>query len=167
MSRQVTDHNGKQYNTAAKMCEAYGISYRTYLARIKAGWGLKRSLTTPLHSRAKALNGKSKWKDHKGNEFISAREMCEYWNVVSYTVFCKRIYNRKWSIEDALTKPLHYRLHPSSRKSCKDHLGNKYDSEQEMCDKYGVSLTLFCKRLSRGYTLEKALTKPVRRRVGK
>lgn len=41
---------------------------------------------------------------------------------------------------------------------CEDHLGNKYDSREEMCKEYNVSPSNFCHRLARGWTLAEALT---------
>ena len=38
-----------------------------------------------------------------------------------------------------------------------DHLGNQYGSQKEMCDAYGVSQSLFCKRIERGWTVKEAL----------
>lgn len=44
-----------------------------------------------------------------------------------------------------------------------DHKGQLYCSVERMCWQYGISTTAFYKRLQRGYTLEKALTLPVRK----
>ena len=38
-----------------------------------------------------------------------------------------------------------------------DHKGIEYPSQKAMCDAYGVSQTVFCKRIERGWTLEEAL----------
>jgi hypothetical protein len=47
------------------------------------------------------------------------------------------------------------------RKECKDHLGNAYASITAMCKAYDVKLSTFCKRIQRGWTLEKTLTQKV------
>ena len=47
------------------------------------------------------------------------------------------------------------------KKIYKDHLGNTYNTQKEMCDEYNVPAALFCKRLSRGWSLERALTTAV------
>jgi hypothetical protein len=47
------------------------------------------------------------------------------------------------------------------RKECKDHLGNAYASITDMCKAYDVKLSTFCKRIQRGWTLEKTLTQKV------
>lgn len=44
------------------------------------------------------------------------------------------------------------------RKKCKDHLGNEYDSVQEMCAHYGILCKTYENRIYRGYSQERALT---------
>lgn len=48
---------------------------------------------------------------------------------------------------------------------CTDHLGNTYSSMTEMCNAYNIQLDTFMKRISRGSSLEQALTKPVHPRT--
>jgi len=44
-----------------------------------------------------------------------------------------------------------------------DHLGNTYNSEQEMCERYHISKSIFYLRYHKyNWTLEKALTTPMR-----
>ncbi len=43
---------------------------------------------------------------------------------------------------------------------CKDHLGNIYHTQKEMCATYGINHATLTKRLKMGWTLEMALTKP-------
>lgn len=99
------DHKGKMYKTLRAMAEAWGIEYRTFLARLDAGWTIERALTTPLHQwRNHAV-------DHTGREFTSMRKMAKAWGI-SPGVFFDRLY-MGWSIEKALTtiyrkrKPYH------------------------------------------------------------
>lgn len=40
---------------------------------------------------------------------------------------------------------------------CADHKGNKYDSIQKMCDTYHISVSLYCKRIERGWDVQEAL----------
>ena len=42
----VKDHLGNAFETEKKMCEFYQISYKTYNARKRYGWDLKKILTT-------------------------------------------------------------------------------------------------------------------------
>lgn len=43
-------------------------------------------------------------------------------------------------------------------KECYDHLGNKFESMDEMCKTYGINRTTFNSRIAKGWPLEKALT---------
>lgn len=48
----------------------------------------------------------------------------------------------------------------------KDHLGNTYKAQKEMCDFHGVSYDVYLKRLENGWSLEDSLTKPIKKKVG-
>lgn len=48
---------------------------------------------------------------------------------------------------------------------CEDHLGNRYNNEQEMCDHWGIKRSTFIMRLKAGWSLEDALTNKVNRRT--
>ena len=43
----------------------------------------------------------------------------------------------------------------------KDHLGNEYSSNTEMCKAYKIKLDTFLRRIKRGLSIEEALTHPV------
>jgi len=43
-----------------------------------------------------------------------------------------------------------------------DHLGNKYKSIREMCEKYNISYSAYITRINSGWELERALTYPKR-----
>lgn len=44
--------------------------------------------------------------------------------------------------------------------TCRDHLGNEYPSVPDMCQAYGIPPSTYANRLSRGWTIEQALTVP-------
>lgn len=44
--KKIIDHLGNAFETEKKMCEFYQISYKTYNARKRYGWDLKKILTT-------------------------------------------------------------------------------------------------------------------------
>ncbi len=46
-------------------------------------------------------------------------------------------------------------------KQTKDHLGNIYDSVDDMCKTYGISYNVYNVRRHKGWSLEEALTKPL------
>ena len=50
-----------------------------------------------------------------------------------------------------------------NNKECCDHLGHSYESRQDMAREYGISPSLLCHRLKRGWSLEKTLTTPIKR----
>ena len=91
-------------------------------------------------------------KDHLGNEFPSIGEMCRHYQI-NQSTFNDRI-KKGWSMEKALTAP----LKPGYEISSADHLGNKFSSTKEMCECYSISPTVFCDRIKKGWSLEKALT---------
>ena len=41
----------------------------------------------------------------------------------------------------------------------KDHLGNEFNTQKEMCKYYGVSTTTFRERIKKGWSLKEALTR--------
>ena len=41
---------------------------------------------------------------------------------------------------------------------CYDHLGNEFENKTKMCEHYGVKKRNFEKRISRGWSLKRALT---------
>ena len=45
-------------------------------------------------------------------------------------------------------------------KPCQDHLGNGYPSVTAMCRAYGITKNVYCKRIRKGWTIEKALSPP-------
>lgn len=42
------DHEGRKFDSAAAMCEYWGISYNTYCGRRKKGMSVQRALTAPI-----------------------------------------------------------------------------------------------------------------------
>lgn len=91
--------------------------------------------------------------------------MCAAYRVKISTYEARR--NNGWNLQDCL-ECRNYRTprKPGTTftgKKCEDHTGKQYESIKAMCDAYGIYTSLFYKRLSRGYTLEEALTKPVRK----
>ena len=92
-------------------------------------------------------------KDHKGNEFNSIHEMCEYWGV-PYKTFNGRFYKLKWSLQDCLEAG-----NDVGKRNyvCKDHLGNTYESKVKMCEHWGIDYQVFSQRIHRGWTLQRAL----------
>ena len=69
----------------------------------------------------------------------------------------RRLNIYKWDIEKALTTPT-----KNSSKPITDHKGNWYKSLSEHAEAYGLDRKTITYRLTSGWTLEDALTKPAR-----
>ena len=89
--------------------------------------------------------------DHLGNNFVSVKEMCEYWNIERHTLRLRL--NAGLSLADALTQP---------KKIAIDHLGNEFNSVKGMCEYWGIPYVTFKERIKVNWSIEKALTTPVK-----
>lgn len=91
--------------------------------------------------------------------------MCAAYHVKMPTYETRR--NKGWSLQDCLEGRDYRTLRKMGvgyiGKKCEDHTGKQYESTKAMCDAYGIYPATFCKRMSRGSTIEEALTKPVRK----
>ncbi len=137
--KSYTDHLGNKFNSISEMCEYWNINKDTYRHRIQYGWSLENALTKHV------TQNKRKCIDHLGNEIESMTEMCKYWNI-DRRIFKKRI-KRNWSIKDALTKNKSTTLN----KKCIDHLSNEFNSVEEMCKYYKISVYQYYNRLKHNY----------------
>lgn len=149
------DHLGNEYISLPEMCAKYGITEKIYQSRRRiCKWSLEKTLTTPIQTQP---SNAKKISDHLGNEFASISEMCRYHNV-KRTQFRERV-KKGWDIEKALTEPARV-MNDMSPSACEDHLGNKYQSKNEMCRAYGITRSMLNSRLDLGWSLEETLTKP-------
>ena len=98
----ITDHQGKIFQSQKAMAEHWGIKPLMYSDRIRNGWTKEEALTIPPGGRRDGKNGK-KCCDHEGREFSSCRLMAEYWHI-SPKILSKR-QRSGWSLKDALTLP--------------------------------------------------------------
>lgn len=154
LSRNCTDHTGRSFASKADMCKHWKIPSDIYFSRLGIGWSQEKALTTPVNSKPK--NAKE-ITDHEGNRFLSISDMCKHWNMTRST------YNARiksgWSAKDALTTP--QKQVNITKQTWQDHLGNQYESLNQMCKTYGITHHTFYTRLNRlGWTLEKSLTTP-------
>ena len=144
----VTDHKGNKFVSQKQMCSHYGVAQVTFYNRLSRGWSLEEA----LEGKAPNFNKSTAVTDHKGNKFKSERQMCKHYGV-GISLFNYRL-KHGWSLEEAL----------EGRESSvgrgipvTDHNGNKFDSKKQMCDYYGVGVSLFNYRLKHGWSLEEAL----------
>jgi hypothetical protein len=142
-TRFIKDHKGNIYSCIEEMCKAYNISKKQYLINIRNNCSIEEALTTITETDV--------IKDHKGNVYRSINEMCRTYGITKTTLRSRL--ELGWTLAEILERP--QKLHPE--KTVKDHLGNKYNSVNEMLEHYGISHIKYMERLKRGYTLEQAL----------
>ncbi len=152
-SKPCEDHIGNHFVSEAEMAKHYGIPYNTLRDRIRRGYSVEEALTTPVVDINYASPKSST--DHKGNVFVSEKEMCRHYGIDRSTFKQRRL--RGMSLEDALTMPASTPVHIPAKK-CTDHLGNSFDSIKAMCRHYGVNNTTYRVRLRNGWSVEDALT---------
>ncbi len=150
-SKECYDHLGNRYNSILEMCDAYGIDGSTFRSRIKSGLSLEEALTKGF-----IQPGSKECYDHLGNKYNSILEMCAKYNITD-SAYRSRI-RRGWNKKDALTKPFCIN---GFDKTCYDHLGNKFNTQKDMCIAYGIEASTFRTRISSGLSLEEALTSPL------
>ena len=93
-------------------------------------------------------------KDHLGIIYKTKTEMCRAWGITHISTLDRRL-ARGLSLEEALTYDS--KNNHNIAKPCTDHLGNVFDSENSMCQTWGVSRTVYRKALAEGYSSGEAL----------
>lgn len=94
-------------------------------------------------------------KDHLGNDYPSIKSMCAHWKIQPETYTRRRnVYGL--SLKEALTRPVKH----NGGQRCSDHIGKKYRSRTSMCRYWNIDRKLFEYRISHGWSLEDALTRP-------
>ena len=151
-NKPCKDHLGKEYPSISAMVEAYGLTFYNYAKRIRRGWSLERTLTTPVKTKPLEI----RVTDHKGNKYPSVCAMARAYGIQDSTLRVRFRYG--WNIEKALTAPV------GSSHMTRDHKGNVYSSAVEMAEAYGIPVGTYWTRIGNGWDLEKALTTPVKNR---
>lgn len=156
MAEPCKDHLGNEYPSIEAMLKHYGLARTTFWNRInRAGWSLERALTEPAGSGGRPRADKSPVTDHLGNEYPDIKSLCKAYGV-PYSTYSDRTSRLGWDKKKALTTPTGKR----SPQPCKDHLGNEFPSKEAMLRHYGIPKISLDYRLSKGWSLEKALTTP-------
>jgi hypothetical protein len=115
------------------------------------------------------------WTDHLGNKYNKVKDMTNTYSV-PYQTFKNRL-KAGWNLEQALTTPIpdkYKRLRKNASEdvsvaenisdaSAVDHLGNRYNTVEEMCTHYDIPVSIFQIRIREKWNLERALTTPVPR----
>ena len=145
----ITDHLGIKYASTDAMCANYNLPKQTYYVRkSKGNMTLEQILTTPVRApkreHTNPLTG-----EHYSSDVQLAKALG-----VSRSCITSRI-SRGCNEE---------KLHaPKLKYDTVDHLGNPYDSEAKMCQKYNILPCTYYARIRNGWSKEKALTTPVKK----
>ena len=105
--REVVDHKGNSYRSVAQMARSYGISSITLHERLKRGWSIEESLTTPVDTSNYRKSKKImniRVKDHLGNWYDSYYALAKAYGL-SFSTLYGRVAKLGWSIEKALLTP--------------------------------------------------------------
>lgn len=146
------DHLNNEYESIEQMCKRYKISRETFESRLSSGWNLEKALKTPVNKR------NIKYKDHKGQEFKDIKEMCKHWKI-EITTFSSRV-NRGWTVQEALETPIGTKL--KRGKECVDHLGNKFNSIQKMCEYWNITPSAYKARKLANWNEKEIFETPMR-----
>lgn len=160
--KSCTDHTGMHFGSISEMCRYWGVSPSRYYARRKAGYTVEMSLIGNFNL---AGRGRSKVvKDHLGVEHLSIVDMCKAWGIHTKTYENRR--RLGYNLREALTMPIkQYSAGKGGRRAgsyVKDHLGNIYRTTRVMCEVYGINVDTYRSRVRSGWSVERALTTPVR-----
>ncbi len=102
--RGTTDHRGRWFSSITAMCQHYGISRMEYYSRLRQGWSLKETLTTPRNTKYSRRG----MVDFQGLVWSSDVAMCDYYGT-DYRAYKGRVKNG-WPQKKALLTPVAHRL---------------------------------------------------------
>lgn len=154
-TKQCIDHLGNTFPSESAMCKHYGIATSTFQNRRD---NLHMSLEDALTKKPENhTNSRQKCKDHLGNEFPSKDAMCKHWGIPKQVYFGR--IKLGWKLEDILTKPLDYK---GGAKPVSDHTGQIFETIGLMCEHWNMPRTTYNARIKKGWSIEKALTTPVK-----
>ena len=154
MCKKTLDHLGNEFISEIEMCKHYGINKGTYRNRIRNGWSKEDALS----KEARNITYAPVFVDHLGNTYKNQQTMCEHYKIEQDVFFRRKEHG--WSLEDALTKPVREK---NNDPILIDHLGNVFLSQSKMCEHYKIDISTFRWRISKGMSLEDALTTPVKK----
>ena len=146
-----TMFDGIDYGTFQNLCRSKGVGESTVRARLDRGVELSEALK-PTNKTVQVVT------DHLGNIFEDKNQKCEFHHINPFT-YDSRI-RKGWSEEKALTTPVKQIEKHDRAKSVFDHEGNEFSSIKEKCEFWDIPYNIYNERIKRGYSEEKALTKP-------
>jgi len=137
-AKPCMDHLGNNYTSKSEMASAYNLTLGVYNSRIRNGWTQEKALTIPIGQGYKSRLGVKVVVD--GIEYNNRREYARA-SGLNFSAVASRAF-RTGSV--VLRKV---------DRVC-DHLGNSFDTVQEMCDYHKQSYRLYHSRLHQGKSLE-------------
>ena len=141
----IIDPDGREFMNLDAMCAHWDISKSQYILNIRNGLDLRRALTETTERPDTPT-------DHLGNRYPSINAMCRAYGITKTTLRARL--ELGWTLEQILSHP----ENNSHLIQCTDHLGNRFRSQKDMLDAYGVSHATYKHRLSKGFSLEQSLS---------
>jgi hypothetical protein len=135
------------------MLRAWDIPWNVYTYRISHGYTIEEILKN-IPSKATGFSVAKRCVDDDGKVYRSFSELASNCGLARATLR-KRL--KRMPLKEAKVKPVKYKK-SSSYRNVRDHLGNKFKSQKEMAEHWGVNFATFQSRVIRGFSLEKSLT---------
>ncbi len=147
------EYKGIKYSSIKKACEALGLPHTTIRKRIRTGWTIEKALSIPVITRDSNTTVV-----YNEKEYSSKKQLCNELGV-NYDAVIKRMSDYGYSLEDAVTKNI-----KGKNERIVEYNGKTYASISDLCKKYGIKKHIIYSRMSKGMTLEEAMSKPIKER---
>lgn len=153
-TNHILEYKG-EFKTIEEWASITGIEYGTLWNRINLGWDVEKALTEPIRETERFYT-------YKGIS-LTLKEWGKKVGISHRTLY-NRINNYKWSIEKALTEPIDNTI-------CKEKLYSfnmKSLTLRQWAEELNMNYETLASRIyKRKWTIEKALTTPVKKRTTK
>lgn len=156
---KVKGEDGREYRSLSAYCKGTGKSVwaieRRYKKAVRSG-GID-NIDLVSGANESFLDGRCKnVVDHLGNKFRSETDMCKHYGVQVCT------FRKRRAKGNSLEVSLYNGNLTKTGKIYYDHLGNSYFSLKSLCETYNISTCTYLSRVKTGWSIEKALTVPVK-----
>lgn len=150
--KALADKDGTSLSQRARDAGTKPATVRQRLATGKMN--LEDALNKPLRT----------WQvdDGMGNAYRNQEEMCNAYSLSINTYRTRRL--RGMDKITALTTPVNGQKSHIKLGYVEDYQGHQYETNAQMCAKYGITLSTFLSRRQNGWDLESALTRPLNRK---
>ena len=147
--KKCRDHTGRGFNSVTAMSEFWGFPADTVADRLRKGWPVERALTTPFHGKFRSVVD-----PESGYVYPSISECARATGLSIATIFTRRRTGR------ADLAGYAGRLNSTP---ARDHTGREFPSIAAMAEAWGIPRHTVYTRLLRDWSLERALTTPVKK----